>query len=302
MPIDRAAWRGDACSLSATRLPGHIRNVGCDLSFDVADHAVLALQIAPATTAGELLEERLDVTVDGCAPAEPVEELRADLGGRTHVVRASAGRLRIAYSATISVADRPRPATATVVAADGVDFDADAIVALRQSRYCPSDALTGFASVELASVPPGPDRSRAIASWVFERLAYELGASGPLDTAVDTLLANAGACRDFAHVTISMCRALGVPARIVAVYAPGLSPMDFHAVVETRRGACWEVLDPTRLAPRSSLVRIATGRDAADTAFATTLHGEAELLSSEIFATVDGDLPLDDHEATVSLP
>ena len=61
------------------------------------------------------------------------------------------------------------------------------------------------------------------------------------------------------------------------------------------------MLDPTRLAPRSSLVRIATGRDAADTAFATTVHGDAELLSSEIFASVEGDLPLDDHEATVSL-
>jgi transglutaminase-like putative cysteine protease len=273
------------------------------MSFDVTDPVVLALQIAPATTAGELLDEQLHVSVDGEVPGEPVVELRADLGGRTHVVRAGVGRLRIAYSATIRAPERPvPPATTPTIAADGVAFDADAIVALRQSRYCPSDALTGFAAVELASVPPGPDRSRAIASWVFERLAYELGASGPLDTAVDTLLANAGACRDFAHVAISMCRALGVPARIVAVYAPGLSPMDFHAVVETRRGDCWQVLDPTRLAPRSSLVRIATGRDAADTAFATTLHGEAELLSSEIFATVDGDLPLDDHEATVALP
>ncbi len=272
------------------------------MSFDVADHAVLALQIAPATTAGELLEERLDVSVDGGPLSDPVVELRAELGGRTHVVRAGAGHLRIAYSATIRAPEQPLPPSTTpTIAADGVEFDADAIVALRQSRYCPSDALTGFASVELAAIPPGPHRSRAIASWVFERLAYELGASGPLDTAVDTLLANAGACRDFAHVTIAMCRALGVPARIVAVYAPGLSPMDFHAVVETRRGGCWEVLDPTRLAPRSSLVRIATGRDAADTAFATTVHGEAELLSSEIFASVEGDLPLDDHEATVSL-
>jgi transglutaminase-like putative cysteine protease len=290
--------------LSATRRPGLIRNIGCGLSFNVTDDAVLAFQIAPATTAGELLAERLDVSVDGHAPAAPVVELRAELGGRTHVVRAGTGRLRVAYSATIRAPERPPAPTSapTIAAPDGVVFDADAIVALRQSRYCPSDALTGFAAVELGTIPPGPDRSRAIASWVFERLAYELGASGPLDTAVDTLLANAGACRDFAHVTISLCRALGVPARIVAVYAPGLSPMDFHAVVETRRGGCWEVLDPTRLAPRSSLVRIATGRDAADTAFATTLHGEAELLSSEIFASVDGDLPLDDHAATVSLP
>jgi hypothetical protein len=77
--------------------------------------------------------------------------------------------------------------------------------------------------------------------------------------------------------------------------------MDFHAVVEARRGFGWEVLDPTRLAPRSSLTRIATGRDAADTAFATTLRGEVELMSSEVFTVVDDDLPPDDHVAPVSL-
>ena len=133
-------------------------------------------------------------------------------------------------------------------------------------------------------------------------MSYDLGTSGSLDTAVDSLVANAGACRDFAHLTIALCRALRIPARFTAAYAPGLSPMDFHAVVEVSRGSGWEVLDPTRHAPRTSLVRIATGRDAADTAFATTLRGDAELLSSQVTATVDGDLPLDDHEVVVALP
>ena len=62
------------------------------------------------------------------------------------------------------------------------------------------------------------------------------------------------------------------------------------------------MLDPTRLAPRSSLVRIATGRDAADTAFADTIRGEAELLSTEVRAVCDGDLPADDHRARIALP
>jgi transglutaminase-like putative cysteine protease len=140
-----------------------------------------------------------------------------------------------------------------------------------------------------------------VAAWVFERLAYQPGSSDTLDTATDTLLAGSGSCRDFSHLTITLCRALGVPARFVAVYAPGLSPMDFHAVVEARRGTGWEVLDATRLAPRSSLTRIATGRDAADTAFATTLRGEAELVSSEVSTVIDGDLPADDHFTPVVL-
>jgi transglutaminase-like putative cysteine protease len=263
----------------------------------VADDVVLALQIAPARTAGDLLEERLDVTIDGRETRPAVTELATDRAGRIHVLRSgAAGVLAVSYAATI------RPVTVPVapVATDDVVVDTEAIVALRQSRYCPSEAMTGFAAAELAD-SRGPDLARAAASWVFERLAYQPGWSGPFDTAVDTLLAGAGTCRDFVHLTISLCRALGVPARFVAVYAPGLSPMDFHAVVEARRGSGWEVLDPTRLAPRSSLVRIATGRDAADTAFATTLRGRAELTSYEISTVTDGDLPPDDQRVVTAL-
>jgi transglutaminase-like putative cysteine protease len=214
-----------------------------------------------------------------------------------HVISAEAGRLAISYQASIHPEKVPTPPVTT----DDVAVDAEAIAALRQSRYCESDAMGGFATTELAGLERGPDLARSVAAWVFERLEYRPGSSDTLDTAVDTLLSGVGSCRDFSHLAITLCRALGVPARLVAVYAPGLSPMDFHAVVEARRGTGWEVLDPTRLAPRSSLTRIATGRDAADTAFATTLRGKVDLMSSEVSTVVDDDLPQDDHVAPVSL-
>jgi hypothetical protein len=75
--------------------------------------------------------------------------------------------------------------------------DAEAIAALRQSRYCPSDDLAGFAAVELAGLGRGPDLARSVASWVFERLAYEPRLSGPLDTAVDALLDGAATSPDY---------------------------------------------------------------------------------------------------------
>lgn len=126
----------------------------------------------------------------------------------------------------------------------------------------------------MVGIERGPALARSVAAWVFERLAYRPGSSDTLDTAVDTLLAGAGSCRDFSHLAITMCRALGVPARPVAVYAPGLSPMDFRTVLEARRGPGCEVLDPTRLAPRSALTRIATGRDA--TTSHSRRHSQAE--------------------------
>ena len=88
-------------------------------------------------------------------------------------------------------------------------------------------------------------------------------------------------CRDFAHLVIALLRARNVPARLVAVYAPGLQPMDFHAVVEAAIDGEWRVVDATTLAPRQSLVRIATGRDASDTAFLTVQSGRADLRQHE---------------------
>jgi len=114
------------------------------------------------------------------------------------------------------------------------------------------------------------------------------------------LLAGRGVCRDYAHLTVTLLRALEVPARLVAVYAPGLSPMDFHAVAEANLDGQWYVVDATTLAPRTSLVRIATGRDASDTAFLNVHHGYADLDELEVTAVADV-LPNDDVRDLVTL-
>jgi len=143
---------------------------------------------------------------------------------------------------------------------------------------------------------------RAIRDWVHDHLRYEAGSSGPSTDAADTLLDGRGVCRDYAHLVATLCRALNIPARVAAVYAPGLSPMDFHLVVETALDGVWRVWDATRLAPRPTLIRIATGRDAADTALATILSGQVTMPQLMITAVAPGDLPFDDHDALVTLP
>lgn len=273
--------------------PSDHRSVSCSIEFSVTSPAVFAFQIAVAESAGARVDEALDVTVDGSTDGVSVDEVEAHRGGRTHVVRAAPGALSVQYSATVG--------SPSVDLAGDHDpgYDEEVIVALRQSRYCPSDALGGFASSEFADHLGSPDLAATVARWVHDRFAYIPGVSDALDTALDTLIRHEGVCRDFAHVTIALCRALGIPARLVAVYAPGLSPMDFHAVAEVRIGGTWEIVDATRLAPRPSLVRISTGRDAADTAFATTLEGDAELVSVGVSAVTEGPLPTDDHTGSV---
>ena len=255
------------------------REVGCALTFQFLEPSVLALQVAPPTVLTE------ELTVVGAGPPRC---LIGGNGGRTHIVEGGIGLVSVNYTASTAPIAIPQTCG---------PFDEDVLVARRQSRYCPSDQMAEFATRELGDFADAEDVADRVASWVFERIAYDAFVSGPSDTAIDTLLAGRGVCRDFAHLAIAMCRALFVPARLASVYAPGVTPMDFHAVVEVWRNERWDVIDPSRLAPRSSLVRIATGRDAADTAFAATVSGDIELLSSEVFAVVDGDLPLDDHVA-----
>ena len=122
----------------------------------------------------------------------------------------------------------------------------------------------------------------------------------PTDGAEQTLLARRGVCRDYAHLVIALLRALDIPARMVAVYAPGLDPMDFHAVAEAWVDDTWQVVDATALAPRQSLVRISTGRDAADTAFLTNHWADLILRELSVFAVVD-ELPRDDVRELVVL-
>ena len=253
-------------------------DVACSLTVSSPVPATALLQVAVAAPG----QERLTVLTDG----RPVDAAEVRVGGaRVHRLELPAGDTAITYSAQVESAGSPRPVTP----AEWAEY-------VRPSRYCPADQLTGFALREFDPTLPRAELVAGVAAWVHDRLVYTSGSSRPVDTAVDTLLLGQGVCRDYAHLTITVLRALEVPARLVAVYAPGLSPMDFHAVVEADVDGTWQTVDATRLAPTSALVRICSGRDAADTAFLSLFGGRATMGTMEVSATVDGDLPAPDDE------
>ena len=258
-------------------------DVAATLTMNSPEPATALLQIAVAAPTTEQL-----TVLSGGEPVEP-EEFEVD-GARVHRLQLNPGDTTVTYSASVEDGGPARTVTPAEWAA-----------ALRPSRYCPSDQLEGFATTEFDRNRPRPELVAAVADWVHRRLVYTSGASRPVDTAVDTLLAGQGVCRDYAHLTITLLRALEIPARLVAVYAPGLSPMDFHAVVEADVDGTWCVVDATRLAPTRSLVRICSGRDAADTAFLSLFGGLARFRTMQVTATTAGDLPAPD-DAPFPLP
>ena len=140
---------------------------------------------------------------------------------------------------------------------------------LWSSRFCESDTFYQNSVQLFGNIPPGYQRVAYITDWIKQNITYELGSSNGLTTAMHVLQTKKGVCRDFAHLGISFCRALNIPARFVAGYATDLagSNNDFHAIFEAYLDNRWILFDPTKLCDLSQFVRISTGRDASDCSF-----------------------------------
>jgi transglutaminase-like putative cysteine protease len=264
------------------------REVAASLEVEITAPTTLEFQIAVAPHPNAEVSETMSFVLDG-ASVHPLE-ISGTHGNRIHKLDVPVGYLTVDYTATIVGRTDPAPVT-----------EYDQSMYLRPSRYAEADKFFGFASTEFGSYADSATLLEKVSSWVGTRLNYVPGSSDPIDGAVDTLLAGAGVCRDYAHLVVALLRAVNVPARVVSVYAPGLSPMDFHAVAEAFVDGHWLVVDGTLLAPRQSLVRIATGRDAADTAFMDNHKGSVALNKLEVMAVVDGELPTDSVDQLVSI-
>ncbi|MEO6532150.1 MAG: transglutaminase family protein [Pseudolysinimonas sp.] len=238
--------------------------------------------------------EAVTISIDG-RPVQPRELVEEPLT-RLQLFETGQGLLLVDYAAEIT-GRAPAPMVSPL----------DPIVYLRPSRYVQSDTLTPFARDTFPGLTgshhDGARLVREVSSWVHDRLIYDPVSTSPTGGAVETLDSGRGVCRDFAHLTAALLRALDVPARLVSVYAPGLRPMDFHAVVEALvddgDGQRWVIVDSTRLAPRRGMVRIATGRDATDTAFLTNTLSDIQLLRLEVDAASSESFDDDPDELIV---
>lgn len=246
-------------------------HVGCRLNYWVQTPSTFLLNVSVAQNEHQrTFEESIEIF-----PFHELEECAVGpLGNRALRLNASVGELTIQYLASVSL-------DVDILDSNGVNetaygqLPADVLTYLNPSRYCESDKLFRFASNEFGYLVPGYSRVTAICNWTYDHLAYVPGSTGPTTTACDVLLQRAGVCRDYAHVAISLCRAMEIPARYVSGYAVNLQPPDFHGFFEAYMDGRWFLFDATRLAPVGGLVRIGTGRDAADVAFAT-IRGQVQ--------------------------
>ncbi|TMH69406.1 MAG: transglutaminase family protein [Betaproteobacteria bacterium] len=207
-------------------------------------------------------------------PAVPV---RVDddptFGNRLGRLHAEPGPLNVRYAATADVSHYTSEPS-LLFAVPPAELPPAVLRYLRPSRYCQSDRVSSLAWQQFGHLAPGYEQAQAVCTWVRQRTRFQPGTSGVNTSALDTLDAGVGVCRDFAHAAISLLRALNYPTRIVTGVDygadPGLGPPDFHCYLDVFLGDRWYLFDPTGICPLTGLIRIATGSDAADVSFATT--------------------------------
>jgi transglutaminase-like putative cysteine protease len=232
-----------------------------------------------------------------------VQNLYTDTSTYTRFLRlkAFAGPLMVRYESTVDLdhySSPPEQINEVPVA----NLPGAVLPYIYPSRYCQSDRLHRLAVKEFGHLWQGYSRVQAIRDWVLNRVTFRSNSSTSDTTAVDTLIEEVGVCRDFAHLMIALCRAVNIPARFATGIDyganPVLGPTDFHAYVEVYLGDRWYIFDPSGVAIPMGFVRIGTGRDAADSAFATIfggVRGAAPVINIEVIPNAAGALTVPQH-------
>ncbi|WP_375195148.1 transglutaminase family protein [Sphingobium sp.] len=248
-----------------------------DYEFTEPTDVLLALEAAqlPDQT---VLDQSLEI--EGAGPLTTLDG-GSDVGRRNWTL-AETGRMQARYRATVEV-NRPFPNLFPLAKSPLPSLPREVLPFIWPSRYCEADRFVPFVCSHFKGLCGGA-LVQAMAGWVHDNIRYVPGSSDVRTSAVDCFVAQQGVCRDYAHLTAALIRAHDIPARLVSVYALGLDPPDFHAVVEVWLDGAWHLVDSTGLAPVETMVRIAVGRDATDIAFMTAF-GSAAMNSQAIRVT-----------------
>jgi transglutaminase-like putative cysteine protease len=156
------------------------------------------------------------------------------------------------------------------------------------SRYCDTERLLETSWQLFSATPTGWGRVQAICDYVHNLIQFGYEHARPTRTASEAYGERKGVCRDYAHLAITFCRCMNIPARYCTGYLgdigvpPPYGPMDFSAWFEAYLGGQWHTFDARNNTPRIGRILIARGRDAADVAIATTF-GPNKLTSFKVW-------------------
>ena len=278
-----------------TQLEYDVLDAGCDFVFNLQ---------AAYTPRQTVVEESLSFNQNVMASYHT----DAQSQGRFIALHAAQGLFSIRYSAVVDLTHF-EAAPSALFELSPQALPGQVLPYLYPSRYCQSDRLLAFAGQQFGNLPMGYCRAQAVCDWVRSNVLFQGNTSNSNTSALDTLIDRVGVCRDFAHLMIALCRAANLPARMASGMDygadPVLGPPDFHAYVEVYLADAhglgrWYIFDPSGTAIPMGFVRFATGRDAADIAFATifgSVNTTQPIISIQAVANSQGQLVVPQHVA-----
>lgn len=263
--------------------------VNAELEYTIHSPSTIILNIHALRTPNQSVLEEV-FTID---PYMKTDELVSSQG-ENRFIRIdipNETNIKIGYKATVDNSFKVSEHNEQV-AVSLSELDNSVLPYLYPSRYCQSDKLFRLANNKWGKIETPYLKVVALTDWIHNNIEYLSGSTNSQTSAYETVTEQAGVCRDFAHLGIALSRALTIPARYFTGYAYQLDPPDFHACFEVYLGGEWVLFDATRLAPLNGIVKIATGRDAADTAVAS-IFGQVTFNSMQVSSELldDGFTP-----------
>ena len=259
--------------------------VGYELIYDLPQPTPMIMVLGTHfSRASDIVVPDLLTTI----PSVPIEAYRDLYGNWCSRILAPAGRLRLTGDGVVRDSGLPDIVASGAPQNAVQDLPTDTLAFLLGSRYCESDRLSDQAWQLFGSTPPGWARVQAICDYVHNHIAFGYQHARPTKTAWETFNERTGVCRDYAHLAITFCRAMNIPARYCTGYLGdiGIPPvpdaMDFAGWFEAYLGSQWYTFDPRNNTPRIGRILIARGRDAADVPITYTF-GPNTLMSFKVW-------------------
>ena len=226
---------------------------------------LLTLSVHPSRAADLAGPEHLS-----CDPWLPLREYVDGFGNRCHRIVAPQGRLRLAGDCVISDSGLPDPVAPGAFQSEVADLPDETLIFLLGSRYCETDRLADAAWSLFGATPMGWTKVQAICDFVHRHIAFDYAHARPNKSALDVFNERHGVCRDFAHLAVTLCRCMNIPARYCTGYLGDIgvpidpAPMDFSAWFEAWLGGRWYTFDARHNKPRIGRILMGRGRDATD--------------------------------------
>ncbi len=247
--------------------------IGYELNFEFPQQTpmILTLNVHYSRVSDLAQPDQMRTT-----PAVPTAAYRDGFGNWCTRLVAPSGRFCVTSDATINDSGAREAVVPTAIQHLVQQLPEETLVYLLGSRYCETDKLSQFAWDQFSSTPPGWGRVQAVCDFVHQHIQFGYQFASPTKTAWEVFNDRKGVCRDFAHLAITLCRCLNIPARYCTGYLGDIgvpkdpAPMDFAGWFEAYLDSSWYTFDPRNNAPRIGRILIARGRDAADVAIATT--------------------------------